>query len=724
MVDHDGGHVAAVRWWRKWWVWLIAGGVVLVGLGVAGIVTLVSTFLGFVDDAAAEEEARQPFELALDDLAQTAAVRYLGPVAEGVEYDLSVTSDGDAYGTVTLSEDTYRVLRVGDDAYLKPPAGTLAGPDATKALKHELDGRWLVNEGDLALPVDDLIQTPQQYADYLRSAFDAGGTVSTSAVGVDGVPALRADTWAGSIYVTSEPPYEILHVAEPDDSTPSAESSPSPESLRDGSPSPRSVALAALRTETDDEGAASEDEGADVDAPDGPEGPSAVSQLSRDEVGDLFDGMDGATQELKNAVNPSISFDLNGQAQVSCSSGGCTSNVQVTTDVSAAQGTVTGGTVTGELVSVFTVQGGLAGTCGSSSSLALKGTSSMSCSSPAAGGVFAAADAREGAQAQARANACRCTVSYQVPYSVDAQVLAVANVQVEVLRSQLGDRHKALMDQGKFCSFAGATPVLMGDGTRKPIQDIEVGDKVWAADPVSGERGPREVTHVWVHQDELFELEIDGETIVTTEDHPFWSVTDQRFERADELGAGERVLGAEERNLVVTHPIKASLPADGLAYNLTVTGWHTYRVGEHGVLVHNDNKGKYCDISDLKGDEPDTARRLMEDRDYPKDGGKLRGFKDTNNPDFIDQKNRTYDAVGGPTAWTHNGWKQNPDRQMSAMLKSIEKHIYEKQGNTYTVLDLTGASRTQIDQVFARLDELQAGPRKELNKLIILGEDY
>ena len=32
-------------------------------------------------------------------------------------------------------------------------------------------------------------------------------------------------------------------------------------------------------------------------------------------------------------------------------------------------------------------------------------------------------------------------------------------------------------------------------------------------------------------------------------------------------------------------------------------------------------------------------------------GKNLRGFKDTDNPDFIDDYKRTYDAVAGPTAW-------------------------------------------------------------------------
>ncbi|MFE7507182.1 polymorphic toxin-type HINT domain-containing protein [Promicromonospora sp. NPDC057488] len=567
--------MAAVRWWRKWWVWLIAGGVVLLGFAVAGIVTLVSTFLGFAEDAAAEEEARQPFELALDELAQTAAVHQRGTSA-GVDYDLRVTSDGDALGSFSVDGDEYRVLKIGDQEYVKPPSGTLAAEGATREMRRELDKRWLVNEGDAVLPVGDLFQTPQEYAEYLRSAVRAGELPSSDAaveeVEVDGVPARWVQTSVGPVYVTQEPPYEVLRVDAPADSSDSSDSADS--------------------SDTSDTSGSSGAEQGDVaddvlEAPVPAEGPSAVTQMSQDEVADLFDEMIGLTKQLKTAVNPSITFDMGGQAQVSCAAGGCTSSVEVTTDVATSQGTVTGGSVTGELVSVFQVQGGAAGTCRSSSALPLQGTTSMGCSSPSAGGVFAAAEAREGAKAQAQADACGCSVPYEVPYAVDAQVVARAEVRVEVLRSELGDRRKKLMDKGSFCSFAGSTPVLMGDGTREPIQDIEVGDEVWAADPVSGERGPREVTHVWVHQDELFELEIDGETILTTEDHPFWSATDQRFERADELGAGELVLGADGERLAVGEGVDLASSRMGSAYNLSVAGLHTYHVGSDAVLVHN-----------------------------------------------------------------------------------------------------------------------------------------
>lgn len=43
-------------------------------------------------------------------------------------------------------------------------------------------------------------------------------------------------------------------------------------------------------------------------------------------------------------------------------------------------------------------------------------------------------------------------------------------------------------------SFTGDTPVLMADGTRKPIKDVEVGDTILATDPETGDTGPRKVT--------------------------------------------------------------------------------------------------------------------------------------------------------------------------------------------------------------------------------------
>ena len=116
-----------------------------------------------------------------------------------------------------------------------------------------------------------------------------------------------------------------------------------------------------------------------------------------------------------------------------------------------------------------------------------------------------------------------------------------------------------------------------------------------AADPETGERGPREVTHVWVHDDELVDLDLgNGETVTTTEDHPFWNDSDQQWQQAQHLTPGDNLLTPSGRIAV------AGLDWDtiqrGPAYNLTVTDIHTYYVlaGNTPVLVHNS--GPYCGI--------------------------------------------------------------------------------------------------------------------------------
>ena len=68
----------------------------------------------------------------------------------------------------------------------------------------------------------------------------------------------------------------------------------------------------------------------------------------------------------------------------------------------------------------------------------------------------------------------------------------------------------------KACSFDGATVVLMADGTKKAIEDVEVGDKVTATDPETGEQEAKTVEHVWVHDDTVTDLVVDGEVITTT----------------------------------------------------------------------------------------------------------------------------------------------------------------------------------------------------------------
>ncbi len=159
--------------------------------------------------------------------------------------------------------------------------------------------------------------------------------------------------------------------------------------------------------------------------------------------------------------------------------------------------------------------------------------------------------------------------------------------------SSLGDVRQGLLGgpntAARACSFSAETLVRMADGTEKPISEVSVGDEVLATDPETGETAGGRVTKLWVHEDTLTDLEFqDGTRITTTEDHPFWSVTDQRFERADELTAGEEAL-TDTGERVRVKGLNYKTSRTGTAYNLTVDDIHTYYVlaGATPVLVHN-----------------------------------------------------------------------------------------------------------------------------------------
>ncbi|MFF1817270.1 polymorphic toxin-type HINT domain-containing protein [Kribbella sp. NPDC058245] len=188
----------------------------------------------------------------------------------------------------------------------------------------------------------------------------------------------------------------------------------------------------------------------------------------------------------------------------------------------------------------------------------------------------------------------------------------------------------------KFCSFTGETLVLMADGTKKPISQIEVGDEVLATDPETGEQGPHKVTQVFVHEDEVVDLEVGGQHITTTEDHPFWNATDGRFEPVAELDSGDRLQAADGRRFTIQGLVPRSTRS-ATAYNLSVEGVHTYHVGDAELLVHNS-----CGPTISKGRWDHIWKRHVNRTKYPHKSK----FNTTNKAKIERMINR---ALGGET---------------------------------------------------------------------------
>jgi RHS repeat-associated protein len=146
-----------------------------------------------------------------------------------------------------------------------------------------------------------------------------------------------------------------------------------------------------------------------------------------------------------------------------------------------------------------------------------------------------------------------------------------------------------------FNSFSADTPVMTAEG-EVPISAIQVGDLVLAYDEETGETGYYTVTAVMVHIDPtIVYLTIDGETIETTPEHPFyvmesapWLATGEtkgRWVDAGELHVGDAVRQADGTTGMVQAVVvvERSQPM----YNLTVAVAHTFFVGEQQWLVHN-----------------------------------------------------------------------------------------------------------------------------------------
>ncbi|WP_317496111.1 polymorphic toxin-type HINT domain-containing protein [Haloechinothrix sp. LS1_15] len=181
----------------------------------------------------------------------------------------------------------------------------------------------------------------------------------------------------------------------------------------------------------------------------------------------------------------------------------------------------------------------------------------------------------------------------------------------------LGNTSRGARTAARACSFDGETEVVMANRSVKPIAEVEVGDEVLATDPETGEQAAREVLHVFVHEDTLLDLDVDGKTLTTTADHPFWSVDDEEFIRADQLNPGDNVLSADARALTV-EGLQVETARQDTAYNLEVADIHTYHVGEQEILVHNICRDRLqnAGLSDAVIDEVErTATRASQGKE-------------------------------------------------------------------------------------------------------------
>ena len=161
--------------------------------------------------------------------------------------------------------------------------------------------------------------------------------------------------------------------------------------------------------------------------------------------------------------------------------------------------------------------------------------------------------------------------------------------------------------------FTGDTPVYSDDGL-VCIEEVNVGDAVLAYNPETGETEFKEVLNVWIKEtDEILHVSTsDGETIDTTTNHPFY-VEDKGWVAAGDLEIGDTLVTADGDTVEIADIEIEKLAEPILVYNLEVEDFHTYFVGEYGVLVHNDCWGKPNQDHHIATDKSDEWTPIFEE---------------------------------------------------------------------------------------------------------------
>ncbi|WP_212995918.1 DNRLRE domain-containing protein [Winogradskya consettensis] len=153
-------------------------------------------------------------------------------------------------------------------------------------------------------------------------------------------------------------------------------------------------------------------------------------------------------------------------------------------------------------------------------------------------------------------------------------------------------------------SFAAGTLVLMADGSTKPIEDIDVGDKVLAGAPEENDTETEPVTRTitGTGDRDLVTLTIDTDhgraRVTATAAHPFWNADRSDWIDAAELRSGDHVTTSDGKQLTIR--TTRHWTRHTTVHNLTVQDIHTYYVlaGDTPLLVHNCGRGA-----------PDLAKR-------------------------------------------------------------------------------------------------------------------
>jgi len=145
------------------------------------------------------------------------------------------------------------------------------------------------------------------------------------------------------------------------------------------------------------------------------------------------------------------------------------------------------------------------------------------------------------------------------------------------------NKKDSLYKKGCNCFTAG-TKVITDEG-EKPIEDIEVGDKVLAKSDETGEVAYKEVVGLFQKQsDEIYSIYVGNEVIEATKEHPVW-IDGRGWTEVKDLKVGDLLVTSDGLKIAIDKIEKE--PRVTTVYNFTVLDYKSYFVSNLGIWVHN-----------------------------------------------------------------------------------------------------------------------------------------
>ncbi|MCX4093057.1 nucleic acid/nucleotide deaminase domain-containing protein [Nocardia sp. alder85J] len=546
-----------------------------------------------------------PFYLAVNTLLTQPVGHYAGTAADdSARWDLRATGAGESLGSIVQGGNRTDVLAAGGRTYAKPPANALpALPGGLTA--QSVAGRWLTGTDGLTTGLPPGSWSPNTVGAALLNALDT--TPEFPRIGGPTVPvgtdrALEVTTPLGVLDVSATAPYRVLQLK------------PAPE----GHSVP---AIARPTPTTDDPGAQIGPLPVDSSPLADGVGPIIFLPMSPADTDQAYSDLIAQTRTLTDAVDIGVNFDFDAAGGLSCDDNtSCTVTSHIGTTTTATRQARLSGTVTASMAATVTVNGRPAGGCDATGALPINGTGTLSCVDPGVAPVIAAirAEQQAKANAQARIAGQNVTITWTLDYHAHVDIKALAGVQAEVdlwVASEQGEQRNT-DNRASACtrnSFVAGTPVLMADGTTRPIETLTAGDEIRNATP--GRTVPQTNRVTAVHRTDedhdFVHLTIAAPdttgVIDTTAGHRFYDTTTATWTEAATLTPGNHL-----QTPTATAEVRAVTPytATTSTYNLSIADTPTFFVVANGiaVLVHN------CSFAMVPYDSDELSRAAYKTR--------------------------------------------------------------------------------------------------------------